>query len=220
MARQADRESAHLVFRRPARRQPGAGRPDGTRPQGAHVPASPRHGLQGDRDRFPVRLPDGFRFRAMVHRRGRRAGRRLAAGPRPVQARADHADLRGAERRAAADRPFLQFDVGTAASGRLRQGRRRHQADRPRRGEDDHRHGGRFRQGQGRLPVRIFAGELHGHRARGGARNLQRRLGDRAADARQQADPEPAGDRGNGDAQRLCRPDRVDEPASRPARTR
>ena len=102
-----------------------------------------RHGLQGDRGRLPVRLPDGFRLRPLVHRGRQRAGGRVAAGARPVPARADHADLRGARGRAPADRPLLQFDVGASAARRLRQGRRRHQADRHRRGEDDHRHGRR-----------------------------------------------------------------------------
>ena len=78
------------------------------------------------------------------------------------------------------DRAFLQFDQRVAAARRVRQGRRRHQADRHRRRQDDHRHG---RQGRRRLPLRIFAGKLHRHRARGGAGDLQRGHRDRQADA-------------------------------------
>jgi hypothetical protein len=44
-----------------------------------------------------------------------------------------------------ADRAFLQFDVGAAAPGGVREGRRRDQADRRRCRQDDHRHGGRRR---------------------------------------------------------------------------
>ena len=183
MAGKADREGAGLVLRRPARRQPGAGRPDGARPQGPHVPAAPRHGLQGNRDRLPVRLADGFRLRPVVHRGRQRSRRRFAAGARPVPAGADQANLRGARGRAPADRPFLQFHLGTPAPRRLRQGRRGHPADRRRRRQDDHRHGGCFGGRQGRLPVRVFARELHRHRAGSGAGHLQRRHRGSPADA-------------------------------------
>ncbi len=50
-------------------------------------------------------------------------------------------------RRLDADRAFLQFHQRVAAPRRVREGRGRHQADRHRRGQDDHRHGGQGRQG-------------------------------------------------------------------------
>jgi 2-isopropylmalate synthase len=43
-------------------------------------------------------------------------------------------------------------------------------------------------------------------------------IADHEADARQQADHQPAIDRRDGDAERLCRPDRVDVPQSRQSR--
>ena len=215
LALEGHRQGADLVLGRPARRQPGADRPDGPRAQGAHVRPAARHGLQGDRDRLPVGLADRFRFRPLVHR-GRQCARRcLAAGAGAVPARTDHPHLRGAEGRHQPDRAFLQFDQRIAAPRRLREGRRRHQAHRHRRRQDDHRHGG---QGRRRLSLRIFAGELYRHRARSGAGDLQRRHRDRQADGRQQADHQPAVDGRDVDAQHLCRPHRMDVPQPRQPR--
>ena len=209
-------KAADLVLGRSARRQPGADRSDGTRPQGAHVPAPARHGLQGNRDRLSVGLADRFRLCPLVRGGRQRARRRVAAGAGPVPAGADHAHLRGARGRTPADRPFLQFHQRVAAPRRVRQGRRRRQADRHRRGQDDHRHGGQGAAADYRL--RIFAGKLHRHRARSGAGDLQRGHRDREADAGQQADPQPAGDRRDVDAQHLCRRDRMDVPQPRQSR--
>ncbi|CAI2933504.1 protein of unknown function [Aminobacter niigataensis] len=60
LAVQGHRQGADLVLGRPARRQPVARRPDGPRPQGAHVPAAARHGLQGNRNRLPLGVADRF----------------------------------------------------------------------------------------------------------------------------------------------------------------
>ena len=127
----------------------------------------------------------------------------------------DQPHLRVAGRRDEPDRAFLQLDQRVAAPRRLRQGRRRHQADRHRCGEDDHRHG---REGGRRLSFPVFAGKLHRHRARSRAGNLQRRHRDRPADGGKQADHQSAGDRRDVDAQHLCRPDRMDVPPARQPR--
>ena len=49
------RAGAAVVQRRPARRQPGADRPDGPAAQAAHVRRAGEDGLQGDRGRLPRR---------------------------------------------------------------------------------------------------------------------------------------------------------------------
>ena len=90
---------------------------------------------------FPVRLADRLRLRPLVHRARRHAGRRAPPGPRPMPARAHHAHVRGARRRAPAHRPLLQLHLRAAAARRVQPGPRRHPPHRGRRGEDGARHG-------------------------------------------------------------------------------
>ena len=80
MADKTITKATGLVLGRPARRQPGARRPDGPRSQGAHVPAADRDGLQGNRDRLPLGFADRFRLRPLVRGGGQCARRRLPAG--------------------------------------------------------------------------------------------------------------------------------------------
>jgi hypothetical protein len=175
-----------------------------------------RHGLQGNRDRFPVRLADGLRLRPLVRGRGRRAGRRVHAGPGPVPAGADHPHLRISGGRPQADHPLLQLDLRAAAPRSVRQGRRRYQADRGGRGQDDHRHGSEGRQWcKWGFSFPVFAGKLYRHRTGSGAGNLQCRHRGDQADRRGQADPQSALDGGDGDPERLRGPDRMDVPQSR-----
>ena len=129
LAGQAAGEGTDLVLGRPARRQPGPDRPDGPGPQAPHVHPVGRHGLQGDRGRVPVGVPDRLRFPARDHRAGPDPRRRDHPGPRPVPRRTDRAHLRGAARCPLGHRPLLQLDVGAAAQGRLRP-----------RARGDHRH--------------------------------------------------------------------------------
>ncbi len=73
-----------------------------------------------------------------------------------------------------AHRPIVHFYNSTsriAAPRRLRHGPCRHPHDRDRCSQDDPRHGG---EGRRRLPLRVFAGELHRNRTRIRARDLQR----------------------------------------------
>ena len=65
------------------------------------------------------------------------------------------------------------------------------------------------RRARNGLPVRIFARELHRHRARFRARDLRGGQGRHPADAGEAADPQPAGDRRDGDAEHLRRPVRM-----------
>ena len=74
--------------------------------------------------------------------------------------------------------------------------------------------------GRHRDPLRVLAGVLHRHRARLRRRGLQRRHRRLGADARPADDHQPAGDGGDGRADRLRRPDRVDAPQPGPARLR
>ena len=134
LARHGHRPRTAVVRGRPARRQPGADRPDEPGPQAAHVrPAGP-HGLQGDRGRLPVGQPDRLRLRPRDHR---------ARAPIPddvtiqvlTQCRPELIErtfeaLRG---RAAGDRALLQLDVDPAAPRRVPRRPRRHQEHRHRR---------------------------------------------------------------------------------------
>ena len=95
LARQGRRPRADVVCGGPARRQPGADRPDEPGPQAPHVRSAGAHGLQGDRGRFPVGQPDRFRLRPRNHHRGRDSRRRHHPGADAVQAGVDRADIRG-----------------------------------------------------------------------------------------------------------------------------
>ena len=87
LARQGRRPRTDVVCGGPARRQPGADRPDEPGPQAPHVrPAGP-HGLQGDRGRLPVGQPDRLRLRPRDHHRGRDSRRRHHPGADAVPAR-------------------------------------------------------------------------------------------------------------------------------------
>ena len=196
--------------RRPARRQPGADRADEPGPQARDVRAAGADGLQGDRGRLPVGVADGLRLRPDAHRGGPHPGRRRHPGADPGARAPDRADVRGDRGRQAGDRAPVQLDVDAAARGRvpLRRGRHRR-----------HRGVGRpvlpqvrgARPGHGRV-LRVLAGVLHRHRAGVRAADLQRGAGGAGADAGPQGDHQPAGHRRDGDAERVRRLDRVDEP--------
>ena len=106
-----------LVRRRPARRQPGADRPDDPRPQAAHVRAAGPAGLQGDRGRLPGRQPDRLRLRPPADRGRPGPRRRHDPGADPGPRRADRAHLRVPARRQAGDRAPLQLDVAPCSAG-------------------------------------------------------------------------------------------------------
>ncbi len=139
------------------------------------------------------------------------------AGPRPPH----RAHLRVDRGREAGHRPPVQLDVGAAAPGRLRHRPGRHRRHRARGRASVHEAG---RPGAGRRHdglLRVLAGVVHRHRARLRGPGLQR--GDRGlrAGAGPQGHHQPAGDRRDGDPQRLRRLDRVDAPAPRaPGRRR
>jgi len=210
MARPDHRQAADLVQRRLARRQPGSGRADGRGAQDAHVPDAGRDRLQGDRGRLSRRLADRLRLRAPADRAEHDPPGRDDPGADPGARGVDRPHLRRAAGRAARDRASLQFDLDAPAARRVRPGppgNRRHRRPGRRAREAQRR---RHARQQDRLPV--FARKLHRHRARFRARHL--RGGDRGlpSDATRQDDHQPAGDGGNGDAQRLCRPDRMVPP--------
>ena len=128
------------------------------------------------------------------------------------QARAEliSAHRRGVAGRAQRDLPLVQLDIHAATARRVRYGSRRHHRSRRAR----HAHGERGVVGAARRKhhVRVFAGELHRHRARlrggdfrGGCEGVGCNAG--TADDRQ-----PAVDRRNGHAEHLCGPDRVVHP--------
>ena len=181
MAVAGHRESPDLVLGRSARRQSGADRADGRRPQEPHVPAAHRHGLQGNRSRLSLGLADRLRFRPLDHRDRRDPRRRRDPGSDPVPAGADRAHVRGGQGREEGHRPLLQLDLDAAARRRLQdrpQGRDRDRGQRRKAGQG----AGEARARDG-LSVRIFARKLHRHRARFRARHLRGGQGRDQADA-------------------------------------
>ncbi len=160
-------------------------------------------GLQGDRGRVPVRLPDRLRLPAPDHRGGPDPRRRDHPGAGPVPAGADRADLRVAGGRTPGHRPLLQLDLGAAAPGGLRPRQGRHHRHRHQRGPAvqevrdvgaGHRH-----------PLRVLARELHRHRARVRGGDL------RGGDGRDRAHPRAAR------SSSTCRPrSRCTRPTSTP----
>ena len=205
--------------RRPPRRQPGPHRSDVARAQEEDVRAPRRDGLQGDRGRLPVRLPDGLRLRAHAHRGGHDPRWRRHPGADPV-ARAPHrAHLRGDPRRQAGDRAPLQLHVDPAATRRLRPRQGGHQGHRRAwcAVVQEVRRADRRRD---RGLLRVLPRVLHRHGA--GIRRRGLRCGDRgvAAHPRPQGDPQSARHGGDGHPQCVRRLDRVDAPPSGPPRQR
>ncbi len=132
-------------------------------------------------------------------------------------ARADRAHVRVAARRQAGDRAPVQLYVHCAAARRLRA--------RPARASSTSRCKLRAacvdlaaQQPETDWYLRVQPGELHRHGARLRSRDLRRGERGVAADSAAQGDPQSAGDGGDGDAEHLCRPDRMVRPSHREAR--
>ena len=196
-----------LVLGRPARRQPGADRPDGPGPQAEDVRRAGEDGLQGDRGRLPVGEPARLRLHPPADRGRPDPRRRAHPGARAVPAGADRAHVRVHRRGAAGDRALLQLDQPAAARGRVRARQGRHQGDRrQRRQAVPQARGDGARDGD---PLRVLAGELHAHRARLRDRGVRGGDGRDRADARRPDHPQPAGHRRVLLPQRLRRRDRV-----------
>ena len=212
-----DHTPARLVQRRPARRQPGADRADGRRAQAPDVPPAREDGLQGNRDRLSGGVADRLRLRAQADRGQPDPRRRQRAGADAGAGAADRAHVRGAEGRQARDHAPVQLHVDDAAARRVPARPRGRAPDRRRRGGGRARR--RARAARHRMDVPVFARKLHRHRTRlreGGLRRRARRV---AAHAGPQGDHQPAGHGGDGHAQRVRRPDRVDAPEPRRAAT-
>ena len=94
LAHPAHDPGAALVRGRPARRQPGADRPDEPGAQAGDVRAARADGLQGDRGRLPGGEPDRLRLRPDAHRGGPDPRRRRHPGADPGPRGADRAHLR------------------------------------------------------------------------------------------------------------------------------
>ena len=197
---------------RPARRQPGADRPDEPGPQAGDVPAA-RAAWATRRSRSASRSASqtDFDFVRQLDRGRPHPRRRRDPGADPVPRAPDRADLRVAARRQAGDRALLQLDLDAAAPGRVRPGpdgitdiadAGRAAVPEVRRDADPrHRH-----------PLRVLARVLHRHRARVRRRGLRRGHRGHRPDARPADHHQPAGHRRDGHAQRLRRLDRVDAP--------
>ena len=161
----ADHAGAAVALHRPARRQPGADRPDVARAQAPDVRPAGRDGLQGDRGRVPVGQRDRLRLRAPADRarQGARGRDHLGADPGPRGP--DRAHHRVAGRRPPRQHPPLQRARAAVPPRGLPGHRRRDQGHRRPR----HRAGDEVLRGQ---PVqdddrlRVLPGDLHQHRAR------------------------------------------------------
>ena len=217
--RQVHHQGPALVRGRPARRQPGADRPDDARRASCGCSSCwCGMGYKEIEVGFPSASQTDFDFVRAAHR-GRPASPTTSTIQVLTQAR-EHLIERTFEaiaRRAAGDRAPLQLDLDAAAPGRVRPRPRRH-------------HGHRRRRRRAVPEVRrepcpgtevcfeYSPGVVHRHRARVRRRGLRRGHRRLAADARPQDDRQPAGDRRDGHAQRLRRLDRVDAPQPRAPR--
>ncbi len=183
---------APVVRGRPARRQPGAHRPDGPGPQAAHVRDPGGHGLQGDRGRLPVGQPARLRLRAPADRGGPDPRRRHHPGAHPVPRRPDRAHLRVASR--GAHEAIVHFYNSTSTLQRRvvfgldKAGITEiavNAAKLCRKLEET--------MPEHRRPLRVLARELHRHRGRVRGRDLRRGGRGHRAHRRPPADHEPAG---------------------------
>ena len=131
-----DHRGAALALHRPARRQPGADRPDDAGPQAHDVRAAGADGLQGDRGRLPVRLRDRLRLRAPAHRGRPDPRRRHDLGADPGPRGPDRAQRAVAGRRAPRQHPPLQRAGPAVPPRRLPRRQGRGQGDRDPRHRD------------------------------------------------------------------------------------
>ena len=166
---------------------------------------------------FPQRERDRLRLRPPADRGrpGPRGRHHLGADPGPRGPDRAHRAVAG--RRAPRQHPPLQR-AGAAVPPRglpRQQGRDQgHRGPRHRAGHEARREHPR----QDRHRLRVQPGDLHRHRAAVLGRGVRGRLRRVAARRRPRDHPQPAGDRRDGDAQRVRRPDRVVLPPADPAR--
>ena len=210
MALAGHRQGADLVLGRPARRQSGADRADGRRAQEPHVPPARRHGLQGDRGRLSLGFADRLRLRPLDHRERRDSRRRRDPGADPVPAGTDRAHLRGGQGREEGHPPLLQFDLDLAARGRLPHRPQGRDGDRGRRREAGQ--GARRRPIRGRISSSNIRPRVSPAPSSISRSRSARRSRTSSARRRKAADPQPAGDRRDGDAEHLRRPVRMVRP--------
>ena len=195
--------------RRSARRQPGAGRADGARDASAACStcwcgsASRRSRSASRPPRKPISafvreiieqdlIPDDVTIQVLTQSR-----------PELIEQ-----DLRGDPRRQARDRASLQFDLGHCSAASCSVSTAPGIIDIAVTGAPADPRAGRGDAGD-RDHLSIFARELQRHRTRFRGRDLRGGDGCLAADAGEKDDPQPAGHRRDGDAEHLCRPDRM-----------
>ena len=183
MAVARHRQGADLVLRRSARRQPGAR--SSRWASSARTACSTCWSSMGFKEievAFPSASQTDFDFVRSIIEGEPDPRRRRDPGADAVPAGIDRAHVRGGEGREAGHPAFLQFDLDLAARRRVPhrpQGRQRDRGQRPR---------DRSRRSPAKAPetefiFRIFARELHRHRARFRARNLRGGQGRHPADA-------------------------------------
>ena len=206
-----DHQGAAVVLGRPARRQPGADRPDGPGAQAADVRRPGEDGVQGDRGRLPLREPARLRLRPPADRRGPDPRRRHDPGAGAVPPRSARAYLRVPRR--ARPRAIVHFYNSTnPLQRRVVFGLDKHGIIDIAVNAAKLRQEARAATGRHRDPLRVLAGELHPDRAGVCDRDLRSGDGRHRADRRAAADPQPAGDRRVLHAERLRRRDRVVRP--------
>ena len=186
--------------------------------QAADVPAAGQAGLQGDRDRLPGRVADRLRLRAQADRAEPHSRRRHRPGADAGARAADPAHVRGAEGREAArsctSTTRRRRRSGASCSGWTAPGIMDIAVD----GRDDHP-----RLRARRIRRRDWMFQYSPESFTGTELDFAVEICDAVNDVWQptpdaQDDHQPAGDRRDGHAQHLRRPDRVDVAAPRAAR--
>ena len=216
LARQGDHRGAALALDRPARRQPGAHRPDEPGAEDDDVRPPGPDGLQGDRGRLPGGQRDRLRVRPPAHRERPDPRRRHHLGADPGPRGPHRAQRPVAGRRTPREHPPLQRAGAAVPPGRLPGEQRRDQGHRdPRHRDRPEEH--RELPGRHGHRLRVQPRDLHLDRAALLARGVRGGLRRLAARGRPRDHPQPAGDGRVRDAERLRRPDRVVRPTADPA---
>ena len=165
--------------------------------------------LQGDRGRLPVGLADRLRLRAPADRGGPDPRRRHHPGADAGARRADRAHLRGAARRPARDRASLQLDLARCSAASCSASTAPASSTSPCAARALIQRAGRARCRRPTCASSIRPESFTGTELEFAVEICEAVMDVWQPTPRAQGDPQPAGDRRDGHAQHLRRPDRV-----------
>ena len=210
MALARHRQGADLVLGRPARRQSGADRADGRRAQEAACSSCwSAWASRRSRSAFPSASQTDFDFVRSIIERTRSPTMSTIQVLTQCAAGTDRAHLRGGQGRQDGHRPLLQLDLDLQrawCSARTATGIDRHRRE---------RRASRSRRWPTPMPGTEIVSSNIRPRASPAPNSISRVeiceavMDVMAADAGEAADPQPAGDGRDGDAEHLRRPDRM-----------